>query len=146
MLIVVLPTTLIVVDSTPLIDLYDVDTSWGKSSHEWFKSFKIHTSVNQQGLPLRAKVTPANCYDSPILPDIAWDLKANYLLTDAGYDSKLNRQVAKSIGATLQLLLKTVEKEANKTQKPKLDPNIVVCLGLNATLLNSLTAILRLIY
>jgi transposase len=65
-----------------------------------YRGFKIHASVNQQGLPLRAKVTPANCYDSPILPDIAWDLKASYLLADAGYDSKLYRQVAKSIGAT----------------------------------------------
>jgi len=64
-----------------------------------YRGFKIHTSVNQEGLRLRAKVTPANCYDSPILPEIAWDLKANYLLADAGYDSKLNRQVAKSIGA-----------------------------------------------
>jgi hypothetical protein len=72
MLVMVMPTALLVVDSTPLVDPYDADARWGKSSRGWFKGFKIHASVNQQALPLRAKVTPANYYDSPILPDIAW--------------------------------------------------------------------------
>jgi transposase len=104
-----------------LIDLYDVDAQWGKSSRGWFKGFKIHASVNQQGLPLRAKVTPANCYDSPILPDISWDLKANYLLADAGYDSKLNRQVAKSIGAT-PVIAKNRRKRGKNNPKTKTRP------------------------
>jgi hypothetical protein len=99
MLVLLSPTTLLVVDSTPLIDLFDPEARWGKSSRGWLKGFKIHASVNQQGLPFRAKVTPANYYDSPIIPDISWDLKATYLLADAGYNSKINCQVAKSIGA-----------------------------------------------
>ncbi len=83
-----------------------------------YRGFKIHTSVNQEGLPLRAKVTPANCYDSPILPDIAWDLKANYLLADAGYDSKLNRKVAKSIGAVV-VIAKNRRKSGKQDPKNK---------------------------
>ncbi len=35
MLAMVIPTTLLVVDSTPLIDLFDVDACWGKSSRGW---------------------------------------------------------------------------------------------------------------
>jgi len=88
MLVLLTPTTLLIVDSTPIEDTFDIDAHWGKSSHGWFKGFKIHASVNQQGLPLRATVTPANYYDSPILPKIVWDLKTSYLLADAGYDSK----------------------------------------------------------
>jgi IS5 family transposase len=100
------------------VDLFDSEASWGKSSRGWFKGFKLHTSVNQQGLPLRAKVTPANCYDSPILPDIAWDLKATYLLADAGYDSKLNRQVAKSVGA-VAVIAKNRRKSGKNKSKNK---------------------------
>jgi hypothetical protein len=35
MLAMVMPTTLLVGDSTPLVDLYDVDARWGKSSKVW---------------------------------------------------------------------------------------------------------------
>jgi len=35
MLAMVMPTTFLVVDSTPLEDLYDADACWGKSSKGW---------------------------------------------------------------------------------------------------------------
>jgi hypothetical protein len=49
------------------------------------------------------------------------DLKADYLLADAGYDSKLNRKVAKSIGAT-PVIAKNRRKNGKKQpqkQNPK---------------------------
>jgi len=41
----------------------------------------------------------ANCNDCPLLPVLLWDLKARFLLADAGYDSKANK-FAKTIRAT----------------------------------------------
>jgi len=35
MLVLLMPTTLLVVDSTPLVDLFDADACWGKSSRGW---------------------------------------------------------------------------------------------------------------
>ncbi len=116
MLLLLTPTTLLVVDSTALIDSFDVDARWGKNSKGWFKGFKIHASVNQQGLPLRAAITPANRYDSPILPELVWDLKADFLLADAGYDSKVNRKVAKAIGAK-PVIAKNPRKRGKQTSK-----------------------------
>jgi len=96
----VLPTSILVVDSTPLVDLLDYEARFGYTSRGKFRGFKLHAAVNQQGLPLRAIITTANHYDAPYLPDLIWDLKAQYLLADAGYDSKANVKAAKTIAAT----------------------------------------------
>jgi transposase len=93
------PTTLLIVDSTPLVDLYDMEAGWGHTSRGKFRGFKLHTAVNQQGLPLRALVTPGNRYDSPFLPKLIEDLEADYVLADAGYDSKTNNKAVKAIDA-----------------------------------------------
>jgi hypothetical protein len=45
-------------------------------------------------------------------------LKADYLLADAGYDSKLNYQVAKSIGAT-PVIAKNPRKRGKQNHKNK---------------------------
>ena len=95
----VAPTTLLVVDSTPLVDLYDMEAEWGYTARGPFRGFKLHTAVNQLGLPLNATVTSGNRYDSPLLPNLLEDLEAVYVLADAGYDSKANRKAAKSISA-----------------------------------------------
>jgi len=63
-----LPCRLLVVDSTPLEDRRDPEGRWGYTSRGSFKGFKLHVAVNQEGLPLRALVTPGNRYDSPFLP------------------------------------------------------------------------------
>jgi transposase len=99
MLKLVAPTTHLVADSTPLVDLYDMETKWGFSCRGRFKGFKLHAVVNQLGLPLKALVTPANCYDSPFLPKLIEDLEADYVLADAGYDSKRNVKAIKATGA-----------------------------------------------
>ena len=99
MLQLVEPTTLLIVDSTPLVDLYDMEAGWGHTSRGKFRGFKLHAAVNQRGLPLKALVTSGNRYDSPFLPKLIEDLEADYVLADAGYDSKTNSAAAKAIDA-----------------------------------------------
>jgi transposase len=99
MLQLVTPTTFLIVDSTPLVDLYDMEAGWGHTSRGKFRGFKLHAAVNQLGLPLSAVVTPGNRYDSPFLPGLIEDLEADYVLADAGYDSKTNKRAAKGIEA-----------------------------------------------
>jgi hypothetical protein len=48
---------------------------------------------------MKAVVTPANRYDSLLLPVLLEDLEAEYVLADAGYDSKTNDRAVKAIGA-----------------------------------------------
>jgi len=99
MLQLVAPTTFLIVDSTPLVDLYDMEAGWGHTSRGKFRGFKLHAAVNQLGLPLRAVVTSGNRYDSSFLPGLIEDLEADYVLADAGYDSKTNKEAAKDIDA-----------------------------------------------
>ena len=54
---VIVPTTTLIADSTPLIDLYDMEAKWGFTHRGRFKGFKLHAVVNQLGLPLKAIVT-----------------------------------------------------------------------------------------
>ena len=93
------PTTFIVVDSTPLVDLYNMEADWSYTGRGKFRGFKLHATVNQLGLPLKTVVTPGNRYDSPFLPRLIEDLEADYVLADAGYDSKTNKGAVKAIDA-----------------------------------------------
>ena len=93
------PTSIVVVDSTPLVDLYDMEARWGHTGRGKFRGFKLHAAVNQLGLPYRALVTPGNKYDSPFLPKLIEDLEADYVLADAGYCSKRNIKAVKDIDA-----------------------------------------------
>jgi len=99
MLQLIEPTRTVIVDSTPLVDLYDMEARWGHTGRGKFRGFKLHAAVNQLGLPLRAIVTPGNKYDSPFLPKLIEDLEADYVLADAGYCSKQNIEAVKNIGA-----------------------------------------------
>ena len=99
MLQLIEPTKAVIVDSTPLVDLYDMEAGWGHTSRGKFRGFKLHAAVNQLGLPLKAVVTPGNRYDSPFLPGLIEDLEADYVLADAGYDSKTNKEAVKAIDA-----------------------------------------------
>lgn len=99
MLQLLVPSTFLIADSTPLEDLYDMEARWGYTSRGKFRGFKLHAVVNQLGLPLKAVVTPGNRYDSPLLPGLLEDLEADYVLADAGYDSKRNIQAVKAMGA-----------------------------------------------
>jgi IS5 family transposase len=94
-----IPTTRLIVDSTPLKDMHDLEAQWGWTCKGPIKGFKLHVAVNQLGLPLRAIVTSANHYDSKFLPKLIEDLEADYVLADAGYDSIRNIQAVKGIGA-----------------------------------------------
>jgi IS5 family transposase len=99
MFLLVEPTKTVIVDSTPLEDLYGMEATGGYTGSGAFRGFKLHTAVNQQGPPLRAIVTPGNCTNGPFLPKLIEDLEADYVLADAGYCSKRNFQAAKEIGA-----------------------------------------------
>jgi hypothetical protein len=46
MLQLVTPTTLLVVDSTHLVDLYDIEAGWDHTSRGKFRGFKLHATVN----------------------------------------------------------------------------------------------------
>jgi hypothetical protein len=94
-----IPTKIAVVDSTPLVDLYDMEAQWGHTSRGKFRGFKLHAAVNQLGLPLRALVTPGNRYDGPFLPKLIEDLEADYVLADAAYYSKRNFRAVEAIAA-----------------------------------------------
>jgi transposase len=97
MIQLVTPTTFLIVDSTPLVDLYDMEAGWGHTSRGKFRGFKLHAAVNQLGLPLRAVITPGNRYGSPFLPKLIEDFEAEYVLADAGYDSRANVMAVKAI-------------------------------------------------
>ena len=84
MLQLIEPTKTVIVDSTPLVDLYDMEARWGHTGRGKFRGFKLHAAVNQLGLPLRAIVTPGNKYDSPFLPELIEGLEADCVLADAG--------------------------------------------------------------
>jgi transposase len=99
MIKLMMPTTHLIADSTPLVDLYDMEARWGITSRGPFKGFKVHAVVNQAGLPLKGLVTTGNCYDSPFLPKLIEDLEADYVLADAGYNSKRNLKAVREMGA-----------------------------------------------
>jgi transposase len=92
-------TTHLIVDSTPLKDMHDLEAKWGFTSRGPVKGFKFSVAVNQLGLPLRVLVTPNNCFDSPLLPKLIEDLEADYVVADAGYHSLKNLQVVRDMGA-----------------------------------------------
>jgi IS5 family transposase len=96
---VLVPTTHLIADSTPLVDLYDMEAKCGFTCRGRFKGFKLHAVVNQLGLPLKAIVTPGNRFDSPLLPKLIEDLEANYVLADAGYHSLENIKAVRDMGA-----------------------------------------------
>jgi len=99
MIRLMMPTTHLIADSTPLVDLYDMEARWGITSRGPFKGFKVHAVVNQAGLPLKGLVTTGNLYDSPLLPKLIEDLEAEYVLADAGYNSKRNLKAVRDMGA-----------------------------------------------
>jgi transposase len=95
-----LPCKVVVVDSTPLEDKRDPEGRWGYTSRGSFRGFKLHVAVNQEGLPMKALVTPGNRYDSPFLPELISGLTPERVVADAGYDSRMNREAVRKAGAT----------------------------------------------
>ena len=113
---VLAPTTHLIVDSTPLVDLHDMEAKWGFTCRGPFKGFKLHAVVNQLGLPLKGIVTPGNRFDSPFLPKLIEDLEAEYVLADAGYHSKVNLKAVKDMPA--QPFIAVNPRRKGKQSKP----------------------------
>ena len=99
MLQLAIPTKLADIDSTPLLDLIDMEAAWSHTSKGTFRGFKLHAAVNQTGLPLRVAVTLGNKFDGPFLPMLIDDLEADYVLADEAYCSKRNFQAIRDMGA-----------------------------------------------
>ncbi len=93
----IIPTDMLVADSTPLVDEEDPDAKVGFNSRGAFKGFKTHLSVNWLGLPLKAILTTGNKHDSPFLPELL--VPCELALADAGYDSETNRKACRKIKA-----------------------------------------------
>ncbi|MDE2723093.1 MAG: transposase [Gemmatimonadota bacterium] len=75
----------------------DTDAHWTKSDyHGWVYGFKLHliTTVSWVWIPLAARLTPANCADNVMAPDLIGDLCAEirYLLGDTHYNAENVRQ------------------------------------------------------
>lgn len=93
------PNKLVIFDSAPIPDKKDPDAKTGFNSRGPFVGFKIHLSVNQLGIPLRAIFTTGNHHDCPFLKPLSQRLKRFWFaLADAGYDSKSNRKHLEKIG------------------------------------------------
>jgi hypothetical protein len=114
------PTTAVIVDSTPLVDLYNMEARWGHTGRGKSEVLSCIQPVNQLGLPLRALVTPGNCCDGPFLPKLIEDLEADYELVDAGYCSKRNIEAVKNIGAVPFIADIHARKEKCKIQPSEL--------------------------
>jgi Transposase len=99
MIQILVPTTHLIADSTPLVDRRDPEARGGFTCRGRFRGFKLHAVVNQIGLPLKAIVTPGNRFDSKFLPELIEDLEAQYVLADAGYHSLENIEAVKAMGA-----------------------------------------------
>ena len=93
------PCRILIVDSTPLEDEGDEEARWGFASRGFFRGFKVHASVDQRGLPIKALVTLGNSYDGPFLPRLIQGLTAEYVVADAAFDSEVNRRAVRRIGA-----------------------------------------------
>jgi transposase len=114
-----------------------MEAKWGHTSRGKFRGFKLHAVVNQLGLPLRALITPGNCYDGPFLPKLIEDLEAAYVLADAAYCSKANFKAVRDIGAVPVI----ADNLARKGKAAKL--SLVSFLGPTVMLLNSSTSLSR---
>lgn len=109
------PTVLEIADSTPLEDPSDPDARKGKTSKGWFKGFKVHVGVNQMRIPLRAVFTTGNKHDSPQLKKLL--VQCEFLLGDAGYDSRENRDKVDRVGG-IPVIDKNPRNSGEKYKRP----------------------------
>lgn len=89
-------------DSTELVDCHDSESEWGYCSKGFFFGFKVHSVVQQDGLPLRAIVTPGNVFDGTVGPELVDGLGVEpgcISTADAAYDDRNNRAADLWIGA-----------------------------------------------
>ncbi len=75
----------------------DTQAHWTKSAyHGWIYGWKLHliTTVSWVWIPLAARLTPANCADNVIAPDLIGDLSGDirFLLGDTHYNAENVRQ------------------------------------------------------
>lgn len=111
------PTTAVIVDSTPLVDLYDMEAKWGHTGRGKFRGFKPHAAVNQLGLPLREQLCQATVTIHRFFQN-SLDLEADYVLADAGYCSKRNIKAVTDIGVVPVIADNPCKKGKSRKIKP----------------------------
>ena len=67
---------------------------------------------------MQAIVTPGNRYDSPVLLGIIDDLAADYVLADAGYESKTDNKAVKAIDAKPDIAFNPRRGNARRSNMP----------------------------
>lgn len=107
----------LIVDSTPLEDSRDLDARTGFYSKGPFKGFKVHLSVNQDGLPMKATLTPGNRHDSQFLRELL--VEAEKVLGDAGYDSQANGKLCREKGSEA-VIARNPRRTGRKFKTPEL--------------------------
>jgi len=60
---------------------------------------KIHMAVDGRGRPLKLILTPGQCGDAPLAPDLLDGLAPRRVLADKAYDSNAIRAVVAAMGA-----------------------------------------------
>lgn len=113
-----IPSSLVIPDSTPIEDKTDPDAKKGKTSRGWFEGFKIHFVSNQLRIPLNAKFTTGNIQDTNQLPELIDGLTGTYLPADKGYDSEANRQQCKKQGIT-PVIARNKRRLKQKPKRPR---------------------------
>lgn len=94
---ILVPTDKLIMDSAPIPDDKDPDAKVGFYSRGPFKGFKIHWSVNQLGMPIRAVFAKGNRHDSVFASMLL--VIAKYVLGDCAYDSGDIRDLIRAIKA-----------------------------------------------
>jgi len=87
-----------ILDSTTLEDYADPDARWGNNSKGRFKGFKLHISVDERSVPLRASFTTGNVADCT--QGKALLAPTPYNGGDAGYDVQELKDASRDIGST----------------------------------------------
>ena len=87
-----------ILDSTPLEDYNDPDARWGKNSQGHFKGFKLHMSVDEKSMPLRATFTTGNVHDRT--PAAMLLAPTKYNGGDAAYDDQALKDASQAQGST----------------------------------------------
>jgi IS5 family transposase len=86
-----------ILDSTPLVDEFDIEAKVGHNSQGTFKGFKLHMSCDEYEVPLRAVVTTANVHDSAKAEELLAPTKRTG--GDSGYDAEKIKKAVKNIGS-----------------------------------------------
>ncbi len=74
--------------------------SYSKNHQGWHYGFKLHLSVNMQGVLCKFFFTPANVYDGQVLPELI-DHKTDIVVGDNHYNASVMRRYVQELFGTI---------------------------------------------